>query len=45
MALGKVTWLTIQEHAVIPTEIEQPPNVAGFMKLASSPSWRRVQIQ
>jgi type IV secretory pathway TraG/TraD family ATPase VirD4 len=34
----------ITEHAVMPSEIEQIPDLRGFLKLASSPSWRRVQI-
>jgi type IV secretory pathway TraG/TraD family ATPase VirD4 len=32
------------ESAVLPSEIEQLPDLAGYLKLASSPSWRRVQI-
>jgi len=31
----------VTEHAVMPSEIEQLPDLAGFLKLASSPSWRR----
>jgi hypothetical protein len=31
--------------AVLPSEIEQLPDLVAFLKLASSPSWRRVQIQ
>jgi type IV secretory pathway TraG/TraD family ATPase VirD4 len=34
----------VTERAVMPSEIEQLPDLAGFLKLASSPSWRRVQI-
>jgi type IV secretory pathway TraG/TraD family ATPase VirD4 len=34
----------VTEYAVMPSEIEQLPDLAGFLKLASSPSWRRVQI-
>jgi hypothetical protein len=32
------------EDAVMASEIEQLPDLAGFLKLASSPSWRRVNI-
>jgi hypothetical protein len=32
------------EHAVMASEIEQLPDLTGFLKLASSPSWRRVNI-
>jgi type IV secretory pathway TraG/TraD family ATPase VirD4 len=32
------------ESAVLPSEIEQLPDLAGYLKLASSPSWRRVNI-
>jgi type IV secretory pathway TraG/TraD family ATPase VirD4 len=34
----------VTEHAVMPSEIEQLPDLAGFLKLPSSPSWRRVNI-
>jgi len=34
----------VTEHAVMPSEIEQLPDVAGFLTLASLPSWRRVNI-
>jgi len=34
----------VTESAVLPSEIEQLPDMAGYLKLASSPSWRRVQI-
>jgi hypothetical protein len=34
----------VTEYAVMPSEIEQLPDLAGFLKLASSPSWRRVNI-
>jgi type IV secretory pathway TraG/TraD family ATPase VirD4 len=34
----------ITEHAVMPSEIEQIPDLKGFLKLASSPSWKRVQL-
>jgi type IV secretory pathway TraG/TraD family ATPase VirD4 len=32
------------EPAVMPSEIEQLPDLAGFLKTASSPAWRRVRI-
>jgi type IV secretory pathway TraG/TraD family ATPase VirD4 len=32
------------EAAVMPSEIEQLPDLQGYLKLASSPSWRRVSI-
>jgi hypothetical protein len=35
----------VTEHAVMASEIEQLPDLVGFLKLASSRSWRRVQIQ
>jgi hypothetical protein len=34
----------VTEHAVMPSEIEQLPDLAGFLKLASSPSWSWVNI-
>jgi hypothetical protein len=34
----------VTEHAVMPSEIERLPDLAGFLKLASCPSWRRVTI-
>jgi hypothetical protein len=34
----------VTEHAVMHSEIEQLPDLTGFLKLASSPSWRRVSI-
>src|SRR5882672_5871938 len=32
------------EAAVMPSELEQLPDLSGFLKTASSPSWRRVRI-
>jgi hypothetical protein len=32
------------EAAVLASEIEQLPDLQGYLKLASSPSWRRVNI-
>jgi type IV secretory pathway TraG/TraD family ATPase VirD4 len=34
----------VLENAVLPSEIEQLPDLAGYLKLASSPCWQRVQI-
>lgn len=34
----------ITEDAVLASEIEQLPDLAGFLKLASSPEWRRVRV-
>jgi hypothetical protein len=34
----------VTESAVLSSEIEQLPDLAGYLKLASSPSWRRVNI-
>jgi hypothetical protein len=34
----------VTESAVLPSEIEQLPDLAGYLKLAPSPSWRRVNI-
>ena len=34
----------VTESAVLPSEIEQLPDLAGYLKLASSPSCRRVNI-
>ena len=34
----------VTEHAVMLSEIEQLPDLTGFLKLASSPRWRRVNI-
>jgi hypothetical protein len=35
----------VSEYAVLPSEIEQIPDLCGYMKLASSSSWMRVRIQ
>ena len=35
----------VSEDAVIVCEIEQLPDLAGFLKLASRPEWRRVQLR
>jgi hypothetical protein len=33
------------EYAVMPSEIEQIPDLCGFLKVASSPVWVRIQIE
>jgi type IV secretory pathway TraG/TraD family ATPase VirD4 len=35
----------VTEHAVMPSEMEQLPDLAGFLKLSSSPSWRRIKLE
>jgi hypothetical protein len=32
------------ENAVLPSEIKQLPDLSGYLKLASSPTWQRVQM-
>jgi type IV secretory pathway TraG/TraD family ATPase VirD4 len=32
------------EPAVLPSEIEQLPDLVGYLKLASDPAWRRVTL-
>jgi type IV secretory pathway TraG/TraD family ATPase VirD4 len=39
-----VSYRHVTEHAVLPAEIEQLPDLAGFLKFASSPSWMRVVL-
>ena len=34
----------ITEEAVMASEIEQLPNLMGFLKVASRPEWRRVNV-
>lgn len=34
----------VTEAAVMPSEIEKLPDLAGFLKLASSPVWRKVAL-
>ena len=34
----------VTESAVLPSEIEQLPDLQGFLKFASTPQWRRVNI-
>jgi hypothetical protein len=33
------------EHAVLPAQIEQLPDLAGYLKLASDPQWQRVRLE
>jgi type IV secretory pathway TraG/TraD family ATPase VirD4 len=39
-----VSYRHVREPAVLASEIEQLPDLAGFLKLASSPSWLRVVL-
>jgi type IV secretory pathway TraG/TraD family ATPase VirD4 len=39
------THQTFTESAVLPSEIEQLPDLQGFLKFASQPEWRRVQLR
>jgi hypothetical protein len=32
------------EYAVLPSELEQLPDLRGYLKLASSPAWQRVRV-
>ena len=32
------------EDAVMASEIEQLPDLAGFLKVASEPAWKRVRL-
>jgi len=32
------------EDAVLPSEIEQLPDLSGYLKLATSPDWLRVEF-
>lgn len=34
----------VTEAAVMPSQIEQLPDLSGYLKLASSPAWRRVEL-
>ena len=34
----------VTEDAVMASEIEQLPDLAGFLRLASSPEWRTVRV-
>ena len=33
------------EHALLPSQVEQLPDLSGFLKSASDPTWRRVRLQ
>jgi len=35
----------VTEDAVMVSEIEQLPDLTGFLKLASLPEWRRVVLE
>jgi type IV secretory pathway TraG/TraD family ATPase VirD4 len=39
-----VTFRRVREAAVMASEIEQLPDLQGFLKIASSPDWRRVRL-
>ena len=34
----------VTEVAVLPAEIEQLPDLSGYLKFASSPAWLRVKL-
>jgi hypothetical protein len=35
----------IMESAILPSEIEQLPDLEGYLKFAPTPEWRRVQLR
>ncbi|MGH8228394.1 MAG: type IV secretion system DNA-binding domain-containing protein [Steroidobacteraceae bacterium] len=35
---------TVVEPAVLPSEVEQLPDLQGFLKTASAPQWRRIRL-
>jgi hypothetical protein len=35
----------VTESAVLPSEIEQLPDLQGYLKFASQPEWRRVTLR
>jgi len=35
----------VTESAVLPSEIEQLPDLQGYLKFGSTPEWRRVQLR
>jgi type IV secretory pathway TraG/TraD family ATPase VirD4 len=39
-----ITTQNVTEAAVMPSELEQLPDLAGYLKTASSPAWRRVRL-
>jgi hypothetical protein len=34
----------VVEPAIMPSQLEQLPDLSGYLKLASSPAWRRVEF-
>jgi hypothetical protein len=34
----------VTEPAVLPSELEQLPDLAGYLKIASSPAWVKVSL-
>jgi type IV secretion system coupling TraD/TrwB family protein len=40
-----ITEQTATETAVMPSEIEQLPDLAGYLKLVSSPAWLRLKLR
>jgi len=40
-----ITEQTATESAVMPSEIEQLPDLAGYLKLVSSPAWLRLSLR
>jgi len=43
-AKGSITEQHVTEEAVMASEIEQLPDFAGYLKLASRPEWMRVVL-
>lgn len=41
----QISELAGTEVALMPSEIEQLPDLCGYLKLASSPAWRRVRLR
>jgi type IV secretory pathway TraG/TraD family ATPase VirD4 len=39
-----ITTQHVTEAAVMPSELEQLPDLTGYLKTASSPAWRRVRL-
>jgi hypothetical protein len=35
----------VTEAAVLPSEIEQLPDLCGYLKFASAPEWRMVKLR
>lgn len=40
-----VTEQRVTEAAVLPSELEQLPDLTGYLKTASSPAWLRVRLR